>query len=566
MADKNVKLTATIDANSKPLQQELDKAKQSADRTGQSMKSGMEKAAENFDRAGQSARNMGEAGRTAGISIGQAIKHPINTTKALVAQLKDGALALMGLGNAAKNASKDAQTTGQALGAIVGIGSKMAIIAKGFQALGNIIREAIVEPLRDGYKEIMRLADMRYNANSTIYGAQADKWQNAKKALMEYYSLYQKANAPGATNMDKERERAARKNLGYHGIEVDPNGLFPMESQIRESIDNAQAQYVKALESKLDEANRAMEAADKALKKASDPKVRLLYGSKGAYETEIARLQDVKDKRRADAEKIQAELVEAKKHQTPGEDFSMAVAAEAADKLADEYDKQTEALKNAQAKEDEAQKRLTDAENKRADIERRLADESTLEAMHHTQDVISHNMGRFGFNLDDYDEENLDESVKERIQRRRNVRLDARIGAKLERLRQGSKVHFTPQEERRINELRDLRTQSKDLSAEAKAMEAARKQESAAEALEAAAGEISTAAEGLNEAKHTKEELEQSIGELEKAKQLIDNERSFFEATAHNGVGGSPVPDYGSVLEQIRTLLDNQSKKIYVVK
>ena len=305
----------------------------------------------------------------------------------------------------------------------------------------------------------------------------------------------------------------------------------------------------------------ALDAAQKAYTQVENKAP--LFGSTGAFESELFRLQDVINQRRNAAQAIRAEIKNAEK-QTPGEDFSRKVAAQAADRLAEEYDKQAKAIEEAGRKEEEARRRLAEAEERRADIERQLAEEGRLEAMQHTRDLLNHQIGRFGFRLDEYDEENLAETNMERIRRRRNVRLDARIESKLERQRQGFNVHFSPREQRRIEELRALKAQGEGLTAEEKAMQAARKQEDAARKLDDAAGAIKEAAQEIENA-GAERDTAQSRGEsIDWVRKSLANENDFYEMTKTRG--SSSVPDYGSILEQIRCLLDAQSDRVYVVK
>lgn len=559
MADEKKKLVAEISGDAKPMQQALDAAKKSVEQTAKTVQQTSQQTRQGYDRAAQAASKMGQTGASANMTVAQAVRHPIQAVKTLAIEAKNAAAALLGIGRAGRQASAESKELGGALGQMVGMGSKMAIIAKGFQALGRIINEAVIAPIRDAYKETERLAMMRLGANMDIYGAKVEKWADAKKELEAYYAAYDKSMRSNATEQDKLAERMARRNMERRGISIDTEGA-PIETQIRQQLDNAQGKYLEALEKKRKEIETAIDAENEAMRQVDENKY--LHGT--SYDSEIARIQGVIDNLAKQRDALDMEINRAKK-ETPGEDFSSKAAAQAADRLAEEYDKQAKAIEEADRREEEARRRLAEAEERRADIERQLAEEGRLEAMQHTRDLIAHQMGRFGFRLDEYDEENLAETNMERIRRRRNVRLDARIESKLERQRQGYNVHFSPREQRRIEELRALKAQGEGLTAEEKAMQAAKKQEDAARRLDDAAAAIQEAADAIDAAAADKDEATRGRDAAEGARGLIANASTtdFFDVAQG---ARQAVPDYGSILEQIRGILDAQSDRIYVVK
>lgn len=546
----DVKLKATIEGDSKPLQNALNQAGKTAESTAKDVSA--------------SSAQVGKAGQASAVKIGDAIKHPIQTIRTLTAEAKNAALALLGMGKAGQQAGQESKEAGKALGSMIGVGSKMAIIAKGFQSLKSIVSEFAAK-IRDAYKDMMRLATMRFNANAEIYGKQIDKWRDAKKELADYYNLWKKANSEGATAVDKENEINARRSLEHKGIDIDPNAIAPMEKQIRQGIDTAQAQYIKALEAKEREAIRMITKAERAFKRVTDPKYRLLYGSTANYEAAVEKAEADAEKYKGEAQALREQIVEAKKHQTPGADFSAMAAAEAKDRLAAEIEKETKAREEASKREREAFDRMVKAEDARAKIEEQLEKEGRLEAMQHTREVINHKLGRFGFQLNDYDDENMAESTKDRIQRRRNIKLDARIGRKLERQRAGKAVHFTSKEQARIDEQNALRQQGKDLTAEEKAMRAAEKEEAAAERLKEAADAINKAAEEMKTAKGEKENAQDRAETLQGLSEKIDQTKDFYSITSTTGSISDTTPDYGGILSDIRDYLKNDDN-VYVVK
>lgn len=559
MADEKKKLVAEISGDAKPMQQALDAAKKSVEQTAKTVQQTSQQTRQGYDRAAQAASKMGQTGASANITVAQAVRHPIQAVKTLAIEAKNAAASLLGMGRAGRQASAESKELGNALGQMVGMGSKMAIIAKGFQTLGQIIKDYVITPIKEAYKDIERIAKQRFAVNSEIYGVKADRWSSAKKELEAYFAAYDKAMRANATEQDRLNERTARRNLERRGISIDTEGA-PIETQIRQQLDNAHKEFIKALEGQVRESIAGMDAADKAIEKLGSG----VGWDKSAWAAERDRLQGEKDRYRAALDKANAELLQARK-ETPGEDFSSEAAAKAADRLAEEYDRQAKAIEEADRREAEARRRLAEAEERRADIERQLADEGRLEAMQHTRDLLNHQMGRFGFNLDAYDEENLAESNLDRVQRRRNVRLDARIESKLERQRQGYNVHFNPREMRRIEELRALKAQGEGLTAEEKAMQAARKQEDAARKLDDAAGAIKEAADAIDAAAADRDEATRGMDAAEGARGLIANAATtdFFDIAQG---ARQAAPDYGSILEQIRGILGAQSNRIYVVK
>ena len=559
MADEKKKLVAEISGDAKPMQQALDAAKKSVEQTAKTVQQTSQQTRQGYDRAAQAAQKMGQTGAGANMTVAQAVRHPIQAVKTLAIEAKNAAAAMLGIGQAGKKAAADASAVSTALGGLGLATGKLAIIAKGFQALGQIIKDYVITPIKEAYKDIERIAKQRFAVNTEIYSGKADKWSGAKKELEAYFAAYDKAMRANATEQDKLAERTARRNLERRGISIDTEGA-PIETQIRQQLDNAHKEFIKALEGQVRESIAGMDAAAKAIKKLGSG----VGWGKSAWAAERDRLQGEKDRYRAALDKANAELLQARK-ETPGEDFSSEAAAKAADRLAEEYDKQAKAIEEADRREEEARRRLAEAEERRADIERQLADEGRLEAMQHTRELLDHQMGRFGFSLDEYDEENLAESNLDRVRRRRNVRLDARIEAKRQRLAEGRKVHFTPAEQRRMDEWRALKAQGEGLTAEEKAMQAAKKQEDAARRLEEAAKAIEDAAADVAGAEADKDEATRGRDAAEGARGLIANATTtdFFDIAQG---ARQAVPDYGSILEQIRGILDAQSDRIYVVK
>ena len=188
MADEKKKLVAEISGDAKPMQQALDEAKRSVEQTAKAVNQTAQQTRQGYDNAAKAARQMGETGGNANITVAQAMRHPIQTVRQLAQEAKNAAASLLGIGQSAKTANADTKQLGQALGQMAGFGSQMAIIAKGFQALGRIIKEAVIAPIRDAYKETERLANLRLNANAGLFEGKAGTAKENIKALQDYYA------------------------------------------------------------------------------------------------------------------------------------------------------------------------------------------------------------------------------------------------------------------------------------------------------------------------------------------------------------------------------------------
>lgn len=566
MADSNVKLTVKIDGDASGLKKSVEEAQTKIDTTQQTVDKSVDKTREKYDQAGRSVVDMGNHGADAGAKIGESVAKQNRSIGTMISRVVAATMSIFGLGQAAEQAGQKAEQAGKkgsgSLEKIVKVIGGM-VIAKGISIIVQGLHDIIIA-FRDAYKEANRMAQLRFDINMGVYNERTAQIEKATKALQEYYKLYEKANSQGATEKDKLAERVARRNLERMGVEVDPTAYTPMAKQARQGLDDAQKELIKTLKSKVREAVKAYEVAEQGLTDIqSKQALYLAWGGPAAYQQAMQAQIDLINKRSTEMTDFQKQLREAEQA-TPGADFSEAQIADALDALAEQEKKHTERLAELDKDYEDAQEDLNRATEDQARLMKDQAHEQRIEAMHEEAEQNQHAMGRFGFQLSDYDEENLDESVQGRLQRRRNMKIDARIEAKRQKLAEGRKVHFTAREQARLDEYRALKGRNKELSAEEKAMNAAKRQEEAAESLNIAAKNIDAAAQRLADIESEQEERKKDIEELKGFKEKVENERQFFADTS---VGAMPdIPDYAGILSDIKDVLINQSNKVYVVK
>jgi len=294
---------------------------------------------------------IGSSFASAGRSIGGAILHPIRSMQ----QLHDWILrtidAMNGLSGAAGGAASSASGgVKQIVGMLFGVGSAVAAAVKAFRMIGNIIRDNLIEPLRDAWKLAMQLSEHQLGLNKDLYGNQATKWRNAKKDLEAYYEAWRKMRAEEATQEDAERERQSRRNLERsYNIEIDAS-TGDMEGQIAGRIDEAQRQYIKALEGQERELSKAMEQAEESMRKVQAYWTSGIWygGNKGRYEGDIKSLQDKINALASEYSKVTEALHKAR-IETAGADFAAMASAKSGDEEAKRYREEEEARAKAEA-------------------------------------------------------------------------------------------------------------------------------------------------------------------------------------------------------------------------
>ena len=278
--DENVKLRATIEGDSKPLQNALNQAGQAADQAAKQVGGSVNAVGGSMERAAGSANAVGETAKKAGMTIGDAMRHPIEAIKRLVSSLREAKTGMEQLGEAGKKAGNGSKDVEKAMGAIAGIGSKFAIIAKGFSIIKEAIYQNLIQPIAEAYKETQRLA----NVSATKAGKhdkEIDDLKEKQQALLDYWSLYQSIQDKLKTNTasaeEKEQERQARRNLErHHGVKIDPREN--VENQVIEQVGLSQIEIGFALDKKIAHLEQAIRNQKRAVKEFDSPVNRGVYG------------------------------------------------------------------------------------------------------------------------------------------------------------------------------------------------------------------------------------------------------------------------------------------------
>lgn len=177
--------------------------------------------------------------------------------------------------------------------------------------------------------------------------------------------------------------------------------------------------------------------------------------------------------------------------------------AEAVNKLAEQHERQLERLKDADRKELDASRKMEEAERDLADATRRAKDDVRLKRIGREKERIKDRMGEFGFSVP----KNLKTGLtgRERAEMRRNAKIDASIGKKLEQEKKGRRVTYTPRERRRLDEYRGLERKLKGLEAEEKQMKAAQTNERAANTIQNATDKFQEAVRAFYKAQTGKD-------------------------------------------------------------
>lgn len=370
MADKDVKLKATIEGDSKNLQSALNDAQKSATSASKKIEKSVEGVKGSFDSAGASARDMGATASKATMTIGEAMRHPIEAIKQLIAKLREAKQGMNQLGEAGKKAGQGSKDVEQALGSIVGIGSKFAVIAKGFQVIKEAIYLNVIKPIAEAYKETQRLA----NVSATKAGkhdTEVDDLKQKQKALLDYWQLYQsiqdKLKNNTASSEEKEQERQARRNLErYHNVKINPREN--VENQVIEQLDISQIEVGFALDKKIAELEKAISKQKRAVKEFDTPVNRGTYGLNGdAFERDKDALVEKQYELEAALKKAKAAR-EMARVENPAEDLYRMNRAKEGDafgagkaKAQDEEQKSAEAEAKARLEVEKARQKATEA-------------------------------------------------------------------------------------------------------------------------------------------------------------------------------------------------------------
>lgn len=363
---KNVKLNSELSSK-------IDELNRSFDRTYEVV----ERCNAAADRLVGFGERISGSFRNAGRAIVNYLHHPIQG-------LRDGILrcmdAINGFGNAADKAGqKGSAGAKQFIGMLLGVTSVVGGAVKAIKMVGNFINEYWIKPMKEAWKEMLRLSEMRLGMNKGLYSGEADRWKQAKQDLKEYYELLKKSRADDATSEDAERERQARRNLERkYAIEINPEAA-DVKGAVAGEMDTAQARYIKALEGKERELGKAQEEAQKALERVTSYwKSGIWYGGNwSAYEADVMSVQEKINALAKEYDEVRQQLHAARK-ETVGADFRRIEGAKSDDKAREARRKERErsgkAFEEKSKRRDEATAELDKwaAETIRTEGQRRL--------------------------------------------------------------------------------------------------------------------------------------------------------------------------------------------------
>lgn len=224
-----------------------------------------------------------------------------------------------------KSAANDVKTSAsggleQVAGMLTGMGSKIMVVVKSLKEVGNAISYYLIEPFRDAYKEIEKLATRKFEMPD--FKENMGKWDKAKQDLLSYWEAYRKSVKEGASEEDREAERQARVSLEReHGIIIDPS-MGMMDEQMAAGLELSQRKYLDALRKQEDNMREALEEYDKAIETQGEYLRRMgLTDTQRKMDAEMLRLQESKTRMLREYSKVQMELQKAEK-QTPVMDWA----------------------------------------------------------------------------------------------------------------------------------------------------------------------------------------------------------------------------------------------------
>lgn len=279
--------------------------------------------------------------REAGRSIVSFFQHPLQSVHDGILRTMD---AVNGLGSASAQAGRQgASNARQIIGMLAGVASIAGGVVKAIKMIGGFIKGYWIDPMKEAWKDMLRMSEYQLGVNKGVYGPEADRWKNAKQELQEYYELLKKAQSEEGTSEDREKERQARRNLERrYAIEINPDSA-DMRIAVGRELDKAQANYVKALEGQERELAKAQEEAQKALERVTSYwKSGIWYGGNwNAYQADVLSVQDKINALAKEYDSVRQQLHQARK-ETAGEDFRRIEGAKIDDKAREARRKEAE--------------------------------------------------------------------------------------------------------------------------------------------------------------------------------------------------------------------------------
>ena len=319
--DENIKLRATIEGDSKPLQNALEQAGQSADQAAKQVGGKMEATSGAMDNAAGAARAMGEAGKEAAGAIADAMRRPLDAIQEVANRAREANGELQGLGQSSNQVGQTAVTAGATVSkTFTALAAKLAIVTKGLEVIKRAIYDKFIKPFHDAGKEIAAIASMHLG-NAEKQEAKATKYNDMQKALLDYYEVWRKAQQSGLFE-DKHNEQLARAGLETaYKIKINIDG--DVQDQVAKVLQDAQKEVIKALEEQESLYNRALFRQKKAVRAHDTVETQAAYGGylgKDKFEADRDALIEKQWEIEGKLKQIQADLAKARVS-NPGAEF-----------------------------------------------------------------------------------------------------------------------------------------------------------------------------------------------------------------------------------------------------
>jgi len=196
---------------------------------------------------------------TTGFKIRHAFKHPIETVKELIGHVRE----YINATNTASSASTQMGTNTmsqlkQVAGQLLGMGSAVAIIVKGFRTIGHAINVYLIEPWRKANEEVRKMTEAMTKAQIENSEKNIARFSQMEDELKKYAEILKRYNKEGKETDEVALERQRRLLENQYGIDVNPENL---DAVMKETFDWSKNGRVDAIESQI----RALQKLNEAL-------------------------------------------------------------------------------------------------------------------------------------------------------------------------------------------------------------------------------------------------------------------------------------------------------------
>lgn len=194
-----------------------------------------------------------------GFKIKHAFLHPIDSVKELIARVRE----YINVTNTAKSASGQfgdttASQLKQIAGQLLGMGSAVAIIVKGFRTIGHAINVYLIEPFRKANEEMRKMQEAMTKAQIEVAEKNIARFKQMEDELKKYAEILKRYNKEGKETDEVALEKQ-RQLLEYkYGIDINPNNI---DAVMKENFDWSKNARTDALESQI----RALQKLNQAL-------------------------------------------------------------------------------------------------------------------------------------------------------------------------------------------------------------------------------------------------------------------------------------------------------------